>query len=454
MLFNANLKKLIRNNISPEIYQRVSFVKRLILNQDFGFYRYEKVIASNYMKIYDFIYDNDFTFDIKSNTKLVKEKSLEIYKLPPLFPGVRSAHVNTSYIDIYNDNLIYATKNGIFFNTVYSPNSIKFSPLKSNIKEYFITTLREKNASMYYFDPFTISKFGVKDIFIDNDIIYLSYIEEFDSKGYNTSILKAKISDSLVFEKLFTSKDYISSEYREFYPIQSGGRIVNFKSDSLLLSIGEYRDRLKAQDLNSDNGKIIAISKSNGGSRVVSLGHRNPQGLDYNDSFSRIISTEHGPNGGDEVNLNTKPDILNNFGWPISNYGYHYGEENAVNDTHYADNTRLINGSPLHKSHSDYGFIEPIKYWNKNPAVSEVKFINNDEKFSEFVLSTLGYDTINRPDSQHLIHYKYDIELNKLKLIQKYYVGERVRDLIYEENQSKLYFTGESSGVIGILKLN
>ena len=67
--------------------------------------------------------------------------------------------------------------------------------------------------------------------------------------------------------------------------------------------------------------KIIAISKKNSGSRVVSLGHRNPQGLDYSTDFDYLISTEHGPAGGDEVNLNIDTENIKNFGWPISSYG-------------------------------------------------------------------------------------------------------------------------------------
>ena len=64
-------------------------------------------------------------------------------------------------------------------------------------------------------------------------------------------------------------------------------------------------------------------------------------------------------------------------------------------------------------------------------------------------MSTLGYDTIDRPDAQHLIHYKYDIKLDSLEIINKYYVGERIRDLIFDEKNHMLFFTGETNGVIG-----
>ena len=56
------------------------------------------------------------------------------------------------------------------------------------------------------------------------------------------------------------------------------------------------------------------------------MGHRNPQGLYYNQSKNFVLSTEHGPQGGDEINLITLLEKkIFNYGWPISSYGEHYG---------------------------------------------------------------------------------------------------------------------------------
>ena len=76
------------------------------------------------------------------------------------------------------------------------------------------------------------------------------------------------------------------------------------------------------------------------------MGHRNPQSLDYikNENNNFIISTEHGPDGGDEININNLSinENIKNFGWPISSYGYHYDKKDREN-------------APLYKSHSEYG---------------------------------------------------------------------------------------------------
>ena len=107
-----------------------------------------------------------------------------------------------------------------------------------------------------------------------------------------------------------------------------------------------------------------------------------------------------------------------------------------------------------YKSHSEYGFAEPIKYFLKNPAVSEIRFINHDYNFPEFILSTLGYDTIQRPMARHLLHYKYDVANDSIQLITKYSVNERVRDLAFDKKLNKIYYVGESTGVIGELSLD
>ena len=115
---------------------------------------------------------------------------------------------------------------------------------------------------------------------------------------------------------------------------------------------------------------------------------------------------------------------------------------------------RIVKGAPIYKSHAEYGFIEPIKYYKKNPAVSEIRIIKDKLGFNEFILSTLGTDTIQRPLSNHLIHYKYNFDEKKLNLIEKFNVRESVRDIHFDSSTNRVYYVGESSGVIGYIDLN
>ena len=95
--------------------------------------------------------------------------------------------------------------------------------------------------------------------------------------------------------------------------------------DAILFSTGDFRNRPLAQKLENQYGKILKIDIDTKIGEIVSYGHRNPQGLHYSKKYDFIISTEHGPKGGDEININHKPFLkIKNFGWPISSYGEHY----------------------------------------------------------------------------------------------------------------------------------
>lgn len=115
---------------------------------------------------------------------------------------------------------------------------------------------------------------------------------------------------------------------------QAGGRIIQLSEDVLLVSIGDFVfDSVNhaadlVQDPAADLGKIVAIDLATGKHRHVSMGHRNPQGLTLMKD-GRIFETEHGPQGGDEVNL-IRDGV--NYGWPLATLGVQYGGENWPRD--------------------------------------------------------------------------------------------------------------------------
>ena len=107
---------------------------------------------------------------------------------------------------------------------------------------------------------------------------------------------------------------------------EAGGRLAFIAPDRLLLTSGSYAwDGMSApksyeQDMDADYGKILEIDIDDGQSRIVSLGHRNPQGI-LVDRDGVIWSVEHGPRGGDE--LNRIVDAAN-YGWPLTTLGTRY----------------------------------------------------------------------------------------------------------------------------------
>ena len=127
-------------------------------------------------------------------------------------------------------------------------------------------------------------------------------------------------------------------------------------------------------------GKVLKINKKNKNYEVVSMGHRNPQGLFYNEEENILLEAEHGPQGGDEINvIKLDHKTIQNFGWAISSYGEHYGGKNAPY------NKKKYVKYPLHKSHSEYNFIEPLIYFNPSIGISQI--VGLDKKNSYVVAS-------------------------------------------------------------------
>ena len=164
------------------------------------------------------------------------------------------------------------------------------------------------------------------------------------------------------------------------------------------------------------------------------MGHRNPQGLYYNKKYNFILETEHGPRGGDEINL-IKLDHLNknkipNYGWPIASEGEHYGggADESLNAKY-----------PIPESHKKHGFIEPLKSFTPSIGISEITKIKNNY----YVASSLKYKSL------------YFFELNnenKIINLSPIQVFERVRDIIFKGK--KLYLFLEDTASIGIIELN
>lgn len=373
--------------------------------------------------------------DILNKQSFTKDGiSFDSYELQNIFPGKHPFATNSSYLDFYNEELILMSATGIL---------MKYSLKDSNMQPQIINS--NFNSFSNYQDFNIESNFGVKDILILDDEIYVSFTEKDINNGYNTSIVKSKLTNQLNFKYVLKSKNFIyPDKIPEFNSHQSGGRIVPYKKDSILVSVGEYRDRSRAQDNLTINGKIISVHKENGGYRIVSKGHRNPQGLSYDSIRDVILSSEHGPAGGDEINIQLNSDIKLNFGWPISSYGIHYDLLNKYGE-HTADEKRLIEGAPLHKSHKEYGFVEPIKYFNQSPGLSQVLMIEFNDKNLDFLVSTLG--TINSPYIQSMLHMRYDLDNQDLNILKHIKIGERIRDMVVDKNKV-LWAIGETSGVI------
>ena len=185
------------------------------------------------------------------------------------------------------------------------------------------------------------------------------------------------------------------------------------------------------------------------------MGHRNPQGLFFDNKKNIVFSTEHGPAGGDEININFYPGKkVKNFGWPISSYGEHYKEGGIAYHTGYGRNERenkKYKKWPLYKSHKEHGFLEPLKYFTPSIAISEIISINqNFNTISEHQLfvSAMGNKIDEGDMSLHWFILDKNFKINSHEIVK---LNERIRDLTYDENLNKIFLFLESSASIGVL---
>ena len=190
---------------------------------------------------------------------------------------------------------------------------------------------------------------SLKDMFIFDNTMFLSYLEENSEDCINVQIVSADISsEPLLFKPVFKNDQCVLRTDENYNAHQGGGKMLSLDKNHILLSVGDFRQYGLSQNMDSIFGKILRIDIRDGEYEIISIGNRNPQGLSKlknNDKY--ILETEHGPKGGDEINI-IEIGKENNFGWPISSYGDHYDGLNKPE-------------APLNKSHTAFGFREPAK---------------------------------------------------------------------------------------------
>lgn len=160
------------------------------------------------------------------------------------------------------------------------------------------------------------------------DWIYFTYSKPRGS-GAATALGRARLAGQQLrdWQDLLVTKA-VSDSGNHF-----GSRIVFDGRDHLFFSVGDRGERAHAQDLTSHAGSILRLhldgrvpadnpfAAGKGLAEIWSYGHRNPQGLVYDAANDRLWSIEHGPRGGDEINL-VKPG--RNYGWPVVSHGKEY----------------------------------------------------------------------------------------------------------------------------------
>ncbi|AEC19699.1 hypothetical protein PT7_1159 [Pusillimonas sp. T7-7] len=206
--------------------------------------------------------------------------------------------------------------------------------------------------------------------FAQNRHVYLSYAEEGKEGRAGTAVGYGRLSDNKRrledFTVIFRQQPKLSSG------AHFGSRLVFDRQGYLFIALGENNQRSTSQDLDKLQGKIVRlhadgrvpadnpfVDNSQARPEIWSYGHRNQQGAALNPWTGQLWTHEHGPRGGDEINL---PQAGKNYGWPLATYGINY----SGLDIPEAEGT--------HKE----GTEQPHYYWKVSPAISGMAFYNAD----------------------------------------------------------------------------
>jgi aldose sugar dehydrogenase len=229
------------------------------------------------------------------------------------------------------------------------------------------------------------SQGGLHDVvlhpdFDSNQLIYLAYAKPGENNSGTTAVSRARFEN----DRLENVEEIFVAEAWNDRPGHFGGRIAFDDEGYLYLSIGDRMEGFipegftpdleahPAQDLASHKGKIVRlhddgrvpednpfVGRDGALPEIWSYGHRNAQGLAFQPGTGVLWSNEHGPQGGDELNV-IRPGA--NYGWPVIGYGVNYST-----------------GSKLHRGREMEGMEQPAAFWVPSIGISGLMFYRGDQ---------------------------------------------------------------------------
>ncbi|MNZ52302.1 Soluble aldose sugar dehydrogenase YliI precursor [compost metagenome] len=206
--------------------------------------------------------------------------------------------------------------------------------------------------------------------FAEDRLVYLSYAEQGVDGRAGTAVGRGRLSTDLAglegFQVIFRQQPKLSSG------IHFGSRLVFDRGGYLFVTLGENGQRPTAQDLDKLQGKVVRlhadgripddnpfVGRPGVRAEIWSYGHRNPQGAALNPWTGALWVHEHGPRGGDEINI---PQAGRNYGWPLATHGINYS----------------LLPIPEAQGEQVAGTEPPHHIWAKSPAISGMAFYDGE----------------------------------------------------------------------------
>ncbi|MFL5042427.1 MAG: PQQ-dependent sugar dehydrogenase [Xanthobacteraceae bacterium] len=286
---------------------------------------------------------------------------------------------------------------------------------------------------------FAQSQGGLHDVALDRDYaqnqtLYFCYAEPAGG-GARTALARARLVD-----EGSPRLGEVKVIFRQEGPLSSGNhfgcRIAQAPDANLFLTMGDhFTYRNEAQNLANHLGKIVRIrpdgsvppdnpfvGRYGAKPEIWSYGHRNSQGAAINPASGKLWMHEHGPRGGDEINI---PAAGKNYGWPVIGYGIDYS------------------GAKIHESTHKAGMEQPIKYWVPSIAPSGMAFYTGD-----LFTSWRGNLFVGALAAHMLVRLELEGEkvTKEERLLQD--LRERIRDVRQGPDGALWLLTDSSSGRI------
>lgn len=282
---------------------------------------------------------------------------------------------------------------------------------------------------------------GLLDVVLSPDfkqdrMVYLSYAEgggAGDKAG--TAVGRGRLSEDLKTLKDF--KVIFRQEPKLSVGNHFGSRLVFDRDGYLFIALGENNDRPTAQDLDKLQGKVVRIypdgkvpddnpfvGQSGVRPEIWSYGHRNPQGAALNPWSGTLWENEHGPKGGDEINVVERGK---NYGWPTATHGINYS------------------GQPIPEASGKTaeGTVQPHHVWEVSPGISGMAFYDAD-RFKPWQHNVF----IGALVSQELIRLQFDGDkvVHEERLMGE--LKERIRDVRQGPDGYLYVLTDEKDGTL------
>ena len=206
--------------------------------------------------------------------------------------------------------------------------------------------------------------------FANDRLVYLSFAEEGPDGNAGTAVGRGRLSDDMSslsdFKVIFRQEPKLSTGNH------FGSRLVFDRDGYLFIALGENNQRSTSQDLDKLQGKVVRIypdgripednpfvGQKGARPEIWSYGHRNQQGAALNPWTGTLWTHEHGPKGGDEINLIERGQ---NYGWPLATHGIDYSSKPI----------------PEAKGKEVEGTVAPYHVWEKSPGISGMTFYDGE----------------------------------------------------------------------------